>query len=82
MKDQISVSSRTTRISPRSSEAEVFQSIPVTDAVLVPICGLVARVPGYRPRDTGFDSRCYQILYEFVGMERRPLVRINEELLE
>jgi hypothetical protein len=25
------------------------------------IHGLVVRVPGYRSRDPGFDSRCYQI---------------------
>jgi hypothetical protein len=24
-------------------------------------CGLVARVPGYRSKDPGFDSRRYQI---------------------
>jgi hypothetical protein len=25
------------------------------------LCGLVVRVSGYRSRDPGFDSRCYQI---------------------
>jgi hypothetical protein len=25
------------------------------------LCGLVVKVPGYRPSDPGFDSRCYQI---------------------
>jgi hypothetical protein len=25
------------------------------------LCGLVIRVPGYRSRDPGFDSRRYQI---------------------
>jgi hypothetical protein len=44
----------------------------------------VVRVPGYRPRGSGFDSRRYQIFWEVVGLERGPLnlVRITEELLE
>jgi hypothetical protein len=48
------------------------------------LCGLVVRVPGYRSRGPGFDSRRYQILWEAVGLERGPLslVRIIEELLE
>jgi hypothetical protein len=48
------------------------------------LCGLVVRVPGYRSRDPGFDSRRYQIFSEVVGVERGPLslVRITEELLE
>jgi hypothetical protein len=48
------------------------------------LCGLVVRVPGYRSRGTGFDSRHYQIFCEVVGLERDPLslVRIIEELLE
>jgi hypothetical protein len=25
------------------------------------LCGIVVRVPGYRSRGPGFDSRCYQI---------------------
>jgi hypothetical protein len=43
----------------------------------------VVRVPGYRSRDPGFDSRRY-IFYEVVGLEWGPLsfVRIIEELLE
>jgi hypothetical protein len=47
-------------------------------------CCLVIRVPGYRPRGPGFDSRCYQIFWEVVGLERGPLslVKITEELLE
>jgi hypothetical protein len=47
-------------------------------------CGLVFRVPGYRSRCPGFDSRRYQIFWEVVGLERGPLslVRITEELLE
>jgi hypothetical protein len=48
------------------------------------LCGLAARVPGYRSRDPGFDPRRYQIFWEVVGLERVPLnlVRITEELLE
>jgi hypothetical protein len=44
----------------------------------------VVRVPGYRSRVPGFDSRSYQIFLEVVGLERGPLslVRIIEELLE
>jgi hypothetical protein len=42
------------------------------------------RVPVYRSRDPGFGSRCYQILWEVVGLELGPLspLRITEELLE
>jgi hypothetical protein len=48
------------------------------------LCGLVARVPGYRSRGPRFDSQRYQIFWEVVGLERGPLslVRIIEELLE
>jgi hypothetical protein len=48
------------------------------------LCGLVVRVPGYRSRDPVFDSRCYQIFWELVGLERGPLslVSTTEELLE
>jgi hypothetical protein len=48
------------------------------------LCGLVVRVPGYRSRDPGFDSRRYQIFCEVGGLKRGPLslVRITEELLE
>jgi hypothetical protein len=47
-------------------------------------CGLVVRVPGYRSRGPGFDSRRYQIFCKIVDLERGPLslVRIIEELLE
>jgi hypothetical protein len=42
----------------------------------------VVRVPGYR--DPEFNSQCYQIFSEVVGLERGPLslVRITEKLLE
>jgi hypothetical protein len=48
------------------------------------LCGLVVRVPGYRSRGAGFNSRRYQIFREVVGLEWGPLslVRIIEELLE
>jgi hypothetical protein len=48
------------------------------------LCGLVVRVPGYRSRGPGFESRRYQISWEVVVLERGPLslVRITEELLE
>jgi hypothetical protein len=48
------------------------------------LCDLVVRVPGYRSRGPGFDSRRYQIFWEVAGLERGPLslVRIIEELLE
>jgi hypothetical protein len=46
-------------------------------------CGLVARVPGYRSRGRGFDSRHYQIIREVVGLKRGPLILVSttEELL-
>jgi hypothetical protein len=42
------------------------------------------RVPGYRSRGLGLDSRRYQIFWEVVGLERLPLslVSITEKLLE
>jgi hypothetical protein len=48
------------------------------------LCGLLVRVPGYRSRGPGFNSRRYQIFWEVVGLERGSLslVRITEELLE
>jgi hypothetical protein len=44
----------------------------------------MARVLVYTSRDTGFDSRRYQIFREDLGLERGPfiLVRSVEELLE
>jgi hypothetical protein len=48
------------------------------------LCGLELRVPGYRSRGSGFDSRHYQIFWEVVGLELGPLnlVSTTEELLE
>jgi hypothetical protein len=48
------------------------------------LCGLVARVHGYRPRGPGFDSWRYKTFEEVVGLEEGPLshVRITEELLQ
>jgi hypothetical protein len=43
--------------------------------------GLVVRVPGYRSRGPGFDSRHYQIFWEAMSLEL-SLVRITEKLLE
>jgi hypothetical protein len=45
-------------------------------------CGLVARVPGYRSGDPGFDSRHYK-KKRVLGLERGPLslVSVTEELL-
>jgi hypothetical protein len=37
------------------------------------LCGLVVRVPGYRSRGPGFDSRHFQIFWEVVGLEQGPL---------
>jgi hypothetical protein len=52
--------------------------------MIIVTCGLVVRVPGYRSRDPGLNSRRDQIFWEVVGLERGPLslVRITEELVE
>jgi hypothetical protein len=44
----------------------------------------VVRVPGYRSKGPGIDSRGYQIFLEVESLERSRLsiMRINEELLE
>jgi hypothetical protein len=48
------------------------------------LCGLVVKVPACKSRGPGFDSRCYQIFWEVVRLERGPLslVRITEELFK
>jgi hypothetical protein len=45
--------------------------------------GLVVRVPCYRSRVPGLDSRHYQIVLEVVGLELGPLSLMStiEELL-
>jgi hypothetical protein len=45
-------------------------------------CGLVVRVPGYRCRGPGLDSRRYNILWMDLEWGPLSLVRITEELLE
>jgi hypothetical protein len=47
------------------------------------LCHLVVRVPGYRSRGPGFDSRRYKIFCELVGLERGSFsfVSTTEELL-
>jgi hypothetical protein len=47
------------------------------------LCGLVVRVPGYKSRGPGFDSRLYHIFWEVVGLEWGPLslMSTTEELL-
>jgi hypothetical protein len=49
----------------------------------VRLCGLVVRVPGNRSRGPRFDSRCCQIFWEVVGLERvqLSLMSTTEELL-
>jgi hypothetical protein len=50
----------------------------------IELCGLVFRVPCYRSRGPGFDSRHYQIFREIVNLEWGPLslVVTTEELFE
>jgi hypothetical protein len=47
------------------------------------LCGIVVRVPGYRSRGPGIDSRRCQIFWEVMGLERGSLslVSTTEELL-
>jgi hypothetical protein len=42
------------------------------------LCGLVVRVPGYWSRGSGLDSRLYQIFWEVVGLEQRPLSLVSK----
>jgi hypothetical protein len=41
------------------------------------LCGLVVRVPGYRSRGPGFDSRRCQTFWEVVGLKRGPLSLVS-----
>jgi hypothetical protein len=56
---------RRTTVLRDAQNAWKFFAIPVTKKlgfeVLRRLCGLVFRVPGYRSRGPGFDSRLYQI---------------------
>jgi hypothetical protein len=47
-------------------------------------CDLVVRVPGYRSRGPGSDSRRYHIFWKVVGLERGPLSLVSTigEILE
>jgi hypothetical protein len=69
-------------VSPKSSflQEHYSRSCPSSDR----LCGVAVRVPGYRFRDPGFDSRRYQVFWEVVSLERGPLslLRETEELLE
>jgi hypothetical protein len=48
------------------------------------LCPVKVRIPGYRSRGLGFDSRRYHIFWEVVCLERGPLslLRITEELFQ
>jgi hypothetical protein len=63
------------------SDLEVIKGIKIYDSDRV--CDLVARVPGYRSRGLGFDSRCYHIFLGVVSLERGPLslVSTTEDIL-
>jgi hypothetical protein len=47
------------------------------------LCGSAVRVPGYRSKSSGLDSRRYHIFWGAVGLERGPLNLVGtvEELL-
>jgi hypothetical protein len=47
------------------------------------LCGPAVRLPDYKSRDPGLDSRRYRIFWEVVGLERGPLslVSTKEELI-
>jgi hypothetical protein len=67
-----------------SLEEPVSVFMSPSESGLDRLCGLVVRVPDYRSRGPGFDSRHYQILWEVVRLKRCPLnlVSIIEQLLE
>jgi hypothetical protein len=64
-------------------EGQASMDFETSFSSLLSFGGLVVRVPGYRSRDPGFNSRHYQIIWEVVGLERGPLspVSTTEELL-
>jgi hypothetical protein len=64
------------------SETKFFISYMCTRSAEPPLQS--SRVPGYRSRGPGFDSRRYQVFWEVVSLEQGPLslVRITGELLE
>jgi hypothetical protein len=66
-----------------SSETTLPLHLPL-DSITDRLCGLAVRVPSYRSRGPGSDSRRYQIFWEVVGLERGPLSLLSttEELLE
>jgi hypothetical protein len=44
------------------------------------LCGLVVRLPGWRPRGPGLDYRRYQIFWVAVGLEWGPLSPCEDKL--
>jgi hypothetical protein len=79
-------------ISPTESGLELGSSSSTVSFILLQylclntnkdrLCGLVVRIPGYRSRGPGFDSRRYQTFWEVVGLVRSPLSLVStiEEL--
>jgi hypothetical protein len=55
----------------------VIVSVPVVINLCIcycdGLCGLVVRIPGYSTRGPRYESRCYQIFWEVVGLEWGPL---------
>jgi hypothetical protein len=70
----------------KTKERKILQKIDegIRHKSDVILSAVVVRVPSYRSRGTGFDSRRYQIFWEVVGLEWGPLsfVRIIEKLLD